>query len=169
MRTALRVIDTVSDYIGRSVRWLCVILILVLTFEVTSRYAFNNPTQWAHQTSLMMSGTIVALGWAYVHRYRQHIRVDVLYSRFSPRGKALIDVILDILVFFPLLAALTYAAWNKMWYSWEMHEIMVETYWYPPVGPNRTVVLFGLTLLALQGMSNFIKNLYLLTRNKPYD
>ena len=144
-------------------------MILVLTFEVTAGHVFNHPTQWAHQTSLMMSGVIVALGWAYVHRYREHIRVDVLYSRFSTKGKAITDVILDILVFLPLLVALTYAAWSKMWYSWEMHEIMVETYWYPPVGPNRTLVFIGLSLLALQGISNLIKDLYLLVRNKPYD
>jgi len=169
MRTILRVIDKTSEYTGRGIRWLCVVLILVLTFEVTARHVFNHPTQWAHQTSLMMSGVIVALGWAYVHRYREHIRVDVLYSRFSTRGKAITDVVLDVLVFFPLLVALTYAAWSKMWYSWEMHEIMVETYWFPPVGPNRTLVFIGLSLLALQGVSNFIKNLYLLVRNKPYD
>jgi len=169
MRAALRIIDNLSEYTGRFIRWFCAILILILTFEVTSRHLFNHPTQWAHQTSLMMSGAIIALGWAYVHRHRAHVRVDVIYSHFPQRAQALIDVALDIIVFFPLLAALTYAAWNKMLYSWEMNEIMVETYWYPPVGPNRTAVFIGLALLGFQGISNFIKSTYLLLRNKPYD
>jgi len=169
MRVALRIIDNLSEYTGRFIRWFCAILMLILTFEVISRHIFNHPTQWAHQTSLMMSGALIALGWAYVHRHRAHVRVDVIYSHFSPRGQALTDVILDIMIFFPLMAALIYAAWTKMLYSWEMNEVMVETYWFPPVGPNRTVVLIGLALLGLQGVSNFIKNAYLLLRNKPYD
>lgn len=169
MRTLLRVIDAISDYTGRTIRWLCVVLILVLVFEVTGRHVFNSPTQWVHQTSLMMSGAIVVMGWAYTHRHHGHVRVDILYSRFPPRVKALTDVILDILVFFPLLAALTYAAWNKMWYSWEFHEVMTETYWYPPVAPNRTVVFIGIALLAIQGTVNFIRDFYRLIWNKSYD
>lgn len=169
IRAVIRVIDSISEYSGRVISWLCVILVLLLVFEVTSRYVFNHPTQWAHQSSMMASGAIIALGWAYVHVHGGHIRVDVLYGRFSPKGKALTDVVLDILVFFPLFIALTYVAWNKMWFSWEVHEIMTETFWHPPVGPNRTAIFIGLSLLTIQGVSNFIKSLYLLIKGKPYD
>ncbi len=168
MKKLLGAIDSVSHYTGAFMRWFIVALILILTFEVTGRYVFNHPTQWAHQTSLMMSGAIVALGWAYVHRHNAHVRVDILYSHLTPRGRAIIDIVMDVIIFFPLIAALVYTAWNKMWYSWEMNEIMTETYWYPPVGPNRTAIFLGIALLGVQGVSNFIKSIYHLS-GKSYD
>lgn len=169
MRTLLRIIDAISDYTGRAVHYLCAILVVVLTYEVTMRYVFNAPTMWAHQFSMILTGALIAMGWAYVHRYREHVRVDVIYTRFSPRKKAFIDVIGYLLLFFPLLFAVTFDAWKEMWYSWEAHEVMTETYWFPPVGPSRTIVFVGLLLLAFQGVANFIRDLHLLTRGKPYD
>jgi TRAP-type mannitol/chloroaromatic compound transport system permease small subunit len=46
---------------------------------------------------------------------------------------------------------------------------MPITGWYPPAGPLRTIVLLGLALFALQGFAQFIRDLYLLIRGKPYD
>ena len=169
MRTLLRIIDAISDYTGRAMHWFCAVLIMVLTLEVTLRYVFNAPTMWAHQLSMILTGALIAMGWAYVHRHHGHVRVDVIYTRFAPRKRAIIDVTGYLILFFPLLFALTFDAWKEMWYSWEAHEVMTETYWFPPVGPSRTIVFIGLSLLLLQGVANFIRHLHLLVRSKPYD
>jgi len=165
MRTAVRVIDSISEYTGMIIRWVCLALVLVLCFEVTSRYFFDAPTAWASDTSSMMGGAIAALGWAYTHRHGGHVRVDVFYSHLSPRGQAILDVTLSLLFFFPLLIALVYVSWDKMWFSWEMGEVLNRSNWYPITGPIRTVVVLGLSLFALQGVAQFIRDLYRLTRN----
>jgi TRAP-type mannitol/chloroaromatic compound transport system permease small subunit len=166
MRAVVRVIDSISEYTGMAVRWVCLALVLVLCFEVTSRYFFNAPTAWASDTSSMMGGAIAALGWAYTHRHGGHVRVDVFYSHLSPRGQAILDVTLSLLFFFPLLLALAYVSWDRMWFSWEMGEVLNRSNWYPITGPIRTVVVLGLSLFALQGVAQFIRDLYRLTRNK---
>jgi len=166
MRTIVRVIDNISEYTGMIVRWVCLALVLVLCFEVTSRYFFNAPTAWASDTSSMMGGAIAALGWAYTHRHGGHVRVDVFYSHLSPRGQAILDVTLSLLFFFPLLIALAYVSWDKMWFSWEMGEVLNRSNWYPITGPIRTAVVLGLSLFALQGVAQFIRDLYRLIRNE---
>jgi len=166
MRTIVRVIDSISEYSGKVVRWACLALVLMLCYEVAARYVFNAPTSWAFEASSMLGGTIAVLGWSYTHRHGGHVRVDVFYSHLSPRGKAILDIALSLLFFFPLLLALAYIAWDRMWFSWSMSEVMARGNWYPPTGPIRTIVVLGLCLFALQGMAQFIRDLYRLIRNQ---
>ena len=166
MKTVVRVIDAISEYTGMIVRWACLALVLVLCYEVTVRYVFDAPTSWAGDTSSMIGGTIAAMGWAYTHRHGGHVRVDVFYNHLSPRGQAILDITLSLLFFFPLILALAYTSWNMMWLAWEMGEVLVRSNWFPPTGPIRTVVVLGLSLFALQGVAQFIRDLYKLTRNK---
>lgn len=169
MRKVIRVIDSISEYTGRVIHWACVALILVLVYEAIARYAFMSPTIWAHQLASMLGLTIVAMGWAYTHRHQGHVRVDVFYMHLSPRGKATLDVVFALLFLFPLLFVLTISAGGWMVFSWQMGEVLTWSHWYPPAGPIRTVIFIGLSLFILQGIAQFIRDLYLLTRNKVYD
>jgi len=169
MRNIVRVIDSISEWTGNAVRWVCVALILVLVYEVTARYVFIAPTIWAHQTSVMLGSSFAALGWAYVHRHHGHVRVDVIYMHLPTRGKAIIDVLCAFFLFFPLLFVLIYAAADFTWVAWIEGEVLTQSYWYPPAGPTRTVVLLALCLFVLQGGAQFIRDLYVVIRNSRYD
>ena len=114
MRVIVRIIESISEWMGNAVRWACVALVLVLVYEVMMRYAFTAPTIWAHQTSCMLGSTFAAVGWAYVHRHRGHVRIDVFYARLSPRGKAVVDVLCAFFLLFPLLLVLIYTATEFM-------------------------------------------------------
>ncbi len=166
MRTVVRIFDSISEYTGKVVLWACVGLVLVLCYEVTMRYVFNAPTNWVMETSMMLGGTIAAMGWGYTHLHQGHVRVDVFYMHLSPRGKATVDVICSILFLFPLLAILIYASFSWAQFSWAMGEKMVGSSWKPPAGPIRTVVPLGFCLFTLQCASQFIHDLYLLIKDK---
>ena len=169
MRKILATIDSISDWTGKTARWLTAILVLVMTYEVTMRYAFDSPTMWAYETSIMLGATIYALFWSYTHRHHSHVRVDVFYTRLSPRGKAVIDVLGTFFLFIPLLSVFAGTAVAWAWKAWVINEKMVETYWYPPSAPLRTVVAVGICLFALQCIAQFVRDVYFLIRNKPYD
>jgi len=78
---------------------------------------------------------------------------------FYARGKAILEVVLGALFFFPVIGALTVAAAGWVWYAWSTDERARITYWYAPIGPIRTVVLIGLLLFLLQGLAIFVRNL----------
>jgi TRAP-type mannitol/chloroaromatic compound transport system permease small subunit len=113
MKIVVRVIDSISEYSGLVIRWLCLALVLVLCFEVTARYVFNAPTMWASDSASMMGGAIAAVGWAYTHRHGGHVRVDVFYNHLSSRGQAILDITLSLIFFFPLILALAYISWDR--------------------------------------------------------
>ncbi len=169
IRTIVRVIDSINERIGLSVAWLCLALVLVEAFEVVSRFGFNAPTKWAYETSCMLGGTIYIIGWAYCYLHGAHIRVDLVYSHLSPRGKAIIDVVCAVVFLFPVavLLLITSIPWTVE--AWSIGEVMAKSYWYPPAAPYRTIFTLGIFLLTLQGLAHFSRDLYFAIRSKALD
>lgn len=169
MGTILRVIDAISRWTGLSAKWLCLALVLIGAYDVIMRYAFNAPTVWAYETCVMLGGAIYALGWSYSHLHKSHVRVDIFYIRLSPRGKAFIDTFGALIFFFPIMAVLIKTSISWTWTSWVNQEVMIETYWYPPAAPFRTVITLGICLFTIQGLAQFIRDSYFLMRRKVFD
>jgi TRAP-type mannitol/chloroaromatic compound transport system permease small subunit len=169
MKNILRFIDSISLWNARIFQWLCVGLILLLSYEVTMRYVFNDPTIWVMQTSMMVGGTIIVMGWSYVHQQRAHVRVDVIYGRLSVKWQSLVNTLGAVVFFFPFVGFLLYQAVVQAMYSLKMGERMSETAWYPPVFPMRMVVVIGLSLFMLQGIAQFIRDVQTLTTGEAND
>jgi len=169
MRKVIKAIDNTNEWAGRSVRWLIVFLLLVICGEVFMRYVLNKPTIQGPVIATMSGAAAYSLSWGYVHLHRRHIRVDVFYARFTARGQAIIDVVCGALFLLPLIGLMCYAGWNWVWYAWETHEKSLMTFWYPMTGPVRTAVFIGLCLFALQSLSQFYRDIYIVVRNKAYD
>lgn len=169
MRRLLRVIDSISEVAGKVGSWAVVALILVLCVKVIARYIFNQPTIWSYEMASMLGVTVAYLAWSYTLRHHGHVRVDVFYTRWSTRRKAVVDVLGTLLLFLPLVFAMIYFSVERAWFAWSISERLMETNWYPPALPIRTVMAVGFILLILQGLAQFTRDLYLLVRNKPYD
>jgi len=169
MRAILRVIDSISEWTGKTARWFGVALVMVVAYEVTMRYVFTAPSMWAAEVCTMLGASLYVLAFAYTLYHRAHVRVDIIYMYLPPRGRAIIDVLSDLLFFFPLIIVVVIGSLQWMWHAWLIGERMDFTAWYPPAAPLRTVVAIGFITLILQGVAQFVRNLHLLIRNKPYD
>ena len=73
--------------------------VFVYYYEVIARFVFNSPTNWVHESMFLMFGMQYMLSGAYAYREDQHVRVDVIYAKFSPRGKAIADIITSVFFF----------------------------------------------------------------------
>jgi TRAP-type mannitol/chloroaromatic compound transport system permease small subunit len=164
MKKVVQVINSISEYSGRVVMWAVVALIVVLCYEVIARYAFNSPTIWALETSEMLGGVIGVLGWGYTYLHHGHVRVDVLYVRLPPRGKALVDVVMALIFLFPLVGILIFSGMSWAATSLATGEKMVESSWLPPAAPFRIVIAAGFCFFALQCVARFITDLHLLIK-----
>ena len=155
----LRSIDRLSSLVGTAVSVLLPALTLVLTFEVVARYFFKRPTIWAFDMAIFMFGYCGLLAGACLMKEKGHINVDLIYGRFSPRGKAVLDVITGLLFFFFMTLVVAYgwkAAYSAL--SFGDHR---PTEWGPPLGHFKLMIPVGAFLLLLQGLANWIRNLYL--------
>ena len=112
MQRLLLTVDRLSTWLGQCFAWLIVALTLMISWEVFSRYALNNPRDWALDAQIMMYGSLFMMAGAYTLAKNGHVRGDVLYGFFRPRTQATLDLILYLLFFMPGIVALTWAGWN---------------------------------------------------------
>ncbi|NLE94700.1 MAG: TRAP transporter small permease subunit [Dehalococcoidia bacterium] len=169
MRTILRTIDSVNEWVGRRLKWVVLFLVLVVCAEVMMRYVFNSPTSQLPVIQTWTGTALYSLAFGYVMLHKAHVRVDVIYGRFTERGKAIVDIILWFLFFLPSVGFITYSGFNWMVHAWKTHERSMITYWYPPMAPIRTIVFIGMVLFLLQGLATLYRDFHMAVRRKSYD
>ncbi|MDY7018677.1 MAG: TRAP transporter small permease subunit [Chloroflexota bacterium] len=164
MRSFVKYIDHISEWTGRIVKWLIFALIGALVYEVIARYAFVHPTAWSYDTSYILYGSLFLLGAAYTLLVGGHVRIDVFYTRFSPRGRAIIDLVCYSVFFFPVMALLLNGGIDFAQSSWEIGERSAVSAWKLPIYPYKTVLPVAILLLLIQGVAEFIRNLVMVVR-----
>jgi TRAP-type mannitol/chloroaromatic compound transport system permease small subunit len=158
--TTIRVIDKFTDTTGTWVAWLNVPLVLAVSFEVVSRYAFNAPTIWSFDVTYMLYGTIFMLGSAYALHKGAHIRTDFFFEKWSTRTRGVIDSIAYIVFFFPSIFVFLLVSGAEGWYAFEIGETSEQTPWRPILWPFKWVVPLSCLLLLIQGISETLKSVY---------
>ena len=157
MQKLLLTIDKISTFIGQAFSWLIVALTLMISWEVFSRYALDNPHAWAFDAMIILYGTLFMMAGAYTLAKAGHVRGDVLYGFFEPRTQATIDPILYILFFMPGVFALTYAGYHFAAESWAILERSNITAEGPPIYPFKTILPMAGAVLLLQGIVEVIR------------
>jgi len=169
IRWILKFIDSLSETAGSVGKWFALVLVFAGTYETISRHFFGAPTIWAYDTLSMAGGIIYLLGASFDYKRSAHTRVDLIYTLLPARIKALIDVLMSLLLFFPLVTVLLWYSFTWTVKAWKIHEVMFTSFWYPPAGPYRTVFTIGLLLLLLQGLAQFTRDMHMLVRGTPID
>ena len=157
IQNILLTIDKISTFIGQAFSWLIVSLTFMITWEVVSRYAFDNPHPWAFDVMIMMYGTVFMMAGAYTLSKNGHVRGDVLYGFFSPRVQASLDLLLYFLFFIPGVFALAWAGYNFAGEAWAINEHSNVTADGPPVYPFKTILPVAGAFLLLQGVVEIIR------------
>ena len=157
MQKVLLTIDKISTFVGHTFSWLIISLTFMITWEVVSRYAFDNPHPWAFDVMIMMYGSLFMMAGAYTLSKNGHVRGDVLYGFFSPRVQASLDLLLYFLFFIPGVFALAWAGYNFAGDSWAINEHSNVTADGPPVYPFKMVLPLAGAFLLLQGVVEIVR------------
>lgn len=86
-------VDRLVDRIGRAAAWLTLAIALLMASNVLLRYVFSIGSVWAQELEWHLLAPLVLVGMTYALNKGEHVRVDVLYARYSPRGKAAVDML----------------------------------------------------------------------------
>jgi len=156
--TVLGRIDALSEWTGKAVSWLVLVLILSIVYDVFVRYVLDAPTIWCFDTSYMLVGAVYVTGLAYVLHHNANVRVDIVSSHFGPKLKLFVELFFTLVFFFPFTSFLLWTSLKIAIHSCAIRELASYTIWYPPIYPLRALVPLGLLLLLLQGMANFARD-----------
>jgi len=156
----LYAIDEISTWVGKTVAWLIIALMLVVCAEVFKRYILNAPTAWIFDAENMLYGTFFMLGGAYTLAQNAHVRGDFLYSSMRPRTQASLDLVLYLVFFIPGIAALIYAGFYYAADSWRIAEHSTVTAEGPPVYHFKAMIPLAGMLVMLQGVAEIVRCIF---------
>jgi TRAP-type mannitol/chloroaromatic compound transport system permease small subunit len=167
-----RAIDRFSSGLGVLIGVVTLLMIGVGLFNVFGRFADRYLGTGMSSNSLLelqwyLFSTIFLLGTAYVLSVDEHVRVDVVYGRLSPRRRALINLIGTVLFLLPFCVIVLWVAvpWFRL--SFGIQEGSPD-----PGGllrwPVKLLIPVGFTLLFIQGLSEVIKAVGVLTGHHEY-
>lgn len=155
MRTIVKIIDAINEWVGRIISLLMIPLVLITVYEVVMRYVFRNPTIWAWDLNIQIFAAIIMLGGGYTLLNDGHVKVDVIISKFSEKTKTILELLAPVFILISAGVLMVYG-WDMAWMSFQIRET-VATVWAPPYYYMKALVPAGALLLFLQGLSETIK------------
>ncbi len=161
MKRFVRAVDSFNEYFGRAVALLMLPLVFVVVYEVIARKVFRAPTIWAFEMTVYLYGAHFMLGAAYTYLHNRHVKIDILSSKLPDKVQTVLSILTFLFIFVPFVGALTYASIKYAAHSWSVWEHSWSA-WKPPLFLYKSVMPVALILLFIQGLSKFIRDIYLL-------
>ena len=157
-----RLIDALTERIGRVVIWLVLVATLVSAGNALARYTLGESSNAWLEIQWYLFGAMFLLAAGYTLKHNGHVRIDILYNRLGPRGQAWTDLIGGLVFLLPMAVLLTWLSWPMFQEAWVTHELS------PDAGgllrwPVKLLLPVGFGLLALQGVAEVIKRLGVLS------
>ena len=162
----VRWIDQLNDRVGRATSWLTAVMVVVTTSDVLLRYVFNTSFVFIQELEWHLFAVLFLLAAGDTHLKGKHVRVDILYTRLSPRRQALVDLVFGVLFLFPTCFLLIKSSLPFVAHSWAVLEGSPDPGGLPARYLLKAVIPVGFILIGLQGISETIKNTYIVLRGK---
>lgn len=149
-------IDWLNERVGRVMYWLVLIMVLISAGNATSRYALNIASNAWLELQWYLFAAVFLLCSGYTLLHNEHIRIDVISSRFSRRTQIWIDIFGTVVFMLPTTGIILWLSWPVFVNAWTSGETSMNAggliRW-----PVRFLVPAGFFLLTLQGISELIK------------
>ena len=150
-------ITLLNEYIGNSLAWLTLAMVLITCAIVLLRYGFNLGWIALQESVNYMHAAVFMLAAAYTLKHNAHVRVDIFYRKQSPRRQAIIDIGGDMLLLIPVSGFLIWISSDYVMAAWRINEASAETGGLPGVYLLKTLIPVMAGLLMLQAIANIIQ------------
>lgn len=151
-----QLIDWISERVGKGAFWLVLIMTIISSGNAVVRFVFNYSSNGLLEIQWYLFAAVFLLCSPYTLQKNEHVRIDVLSGKLSPRGLAVIDIIGSLFFLLPMVVLVLYLSIPLVADSYKIGEMSANAggliRW-----PVKILLPLGFTLLALQGFSELIK------------
>ncbi len=152
-------IDRLNRFLGKAASIMILLSCVVSALNALLRYSLDISNNWPLELQWYLFATAVMLGAAYTLKRNEHVRVDLIYSQVSDRGRIYIDLFGLIVFLMPACILFTWLSWTTLFYpSWLVSEHSLNAGGLLRY-PIKLVVPLGFFMLSLQGLSEMIKRI----------
>lgn len=159
LKALILALDGFTDILGRAVSWLTPLMVLISCAVVLLRYWFDISSIALQESVIYLHASVFLLGAGYALKHRNQVRVDIFYRRFSPPGRAWVDVLGSLVLLLPLALFTGWISWDFVASAWQVRETSTDSggleavYWLKSL-----LLVFALTL-GLQALAELLRNL----------
>ena len=157
IRAFVHAVDAFNRRVGRFAMYLIFAMLAVLLYSSISK-TFFTPSILTLESAQFLIVAYFLLGGAYSMQLDAHVRMDLAYSHWSPRTRAVVDAITVFMLIFYLVLLLI-GGISSTEYALEYQETSYSA-WSPYMAPIKLVMCFGILLMLLQAIATFFKDLY---------
>ena len=158
LRAICRAIDGINLWLGQGVAWLTVLVVLVVFANVVMRYLLNSSFVFMQELEWHLFAMIFLLGGGYTLCKDGHVRVDIFYQRFSPRGRAWLNLIGVLFFLLPGCYLVITTALPFVNSSLQMLEGSPDPGGLPYRFILKSMIPLAFLLIALQGVAMGIRS-----------
>ena len=151
-----RTIDKINDILGKVFSLLVLGILAVILCEVILRRIFNSPQIWTQDLIVMLFASYIILICAFGFQKKAFVAVDVVFARFPMLVQHILHTITYLIFLVPFVAAMLPESWRFFMKAYTTGE---QTYsvWAAPTWPVKFCLFLGLLLLAVQSVSEILK------------
>lgn len=157
IKNYVRYVEAINRKLGKFAMYLIFVMMGILLFSSISRTVFNIPHIWAIEMAQFTMAAYYLLGGGFSMMLGSHVRMDVLYGRWSPKKRAVTDAITVFCLIFYLVVLLV-GGLSSTAYSLEYNQHNYSS-WGPPVAPIKIIMVIGIFMMLLQSIATFFKDL----------
>ncbi|MBV6272933.1 TRAP transporter small permease subunit [Alcaligenaceae bacterium CGII-47] len=157
IRAYVRWVDKINRIIGRFAMYFVLIMMAGFLYSAIMRSLFNVHINWLMEAAQFLLSAYYLLGGGYSMQLDSHVRMDLFYSRWSPKRRATVDAftiwMVIIFLFILLMGGISsteYAIVNDQ---------RNYTAWAPPMAPIKAIMTFGIFMMLLQTIATFFRDL----------
>ena len=161
-----RRIDAITERIGKAAIWIVLIVVLFSTANALMRYLFNFSSNALLEIQWYLFGAIFLASSGYTLLRNEHVRIDLLSSKLSKRGRTWVDILGILFFLMPMAIAIMALSWPVFVHAFAGNE-MSNSPGGLIVWPARLMIPVGFALLILQGASELIKRIGFLQGRCP--
>ncbi len=148
-------VEAMTRFVGRCSMYLIFVMMGVLLYSSISK-GFFTPSIWTLETAQFLMVAYFLLGGAYSMQLDAHVRMDLIYSRWAPRTRAMVDSVTILLLIF-FLVFLLYGGISSTSYALEYGETSYSA-WSPPMAPIKILMCVGIGLMLLQTVATLCRD-----------
>ena len=145
--------DGVNERVGLGVSWLTTVLVVVVCYDVFTRYVLQNSMVAVQELEWHLFAFIFLLGAGYSLKHDKHVRVDVFYTRFSPRLQAWVNLIGSVLFLIPFCVLVVWSSQNFVMNAFHFGETSPDPGGLPARWVLKAAIPVGFFFLLLQGVA----------------
>lgn len=156
IKAYVKYVDYISTKFGRLAMYLIFVMIGVLLLGAITRNVLNIPLSWTIEMAQFTMTAYYIIGGPYSLITNDHVRMDLVYDRYSDKTKARIDVFTSFFLVFYLVCLLIGSISSTM-YAIEYGQRKFSQ-WNPSMIPIKVIMVIGIILMLMQAVSMFFKD-----------